>query len=174
MTDSYRPEQPELSAWQEAAERQLKGKPLEVLTWKTAEGIDVKPLYTAADLETLQFANTLPGIEPFVRGPQPTMYAGRPWTIRQYAGFSTAGESNEFYRRALAAGGQGVSVAFDLATHRGYDSDRPRVTGDVGKAGVAIDSAEDMKILVDGIPLDKVSVSITMNGAVLLISAGSM
>jgi len=172
MTDSYRPEQPELSAWQEAAERQLKGKPLDVLTWKTAEGIDVKPLYTAADLEALQFANTLPGIEPFVRGPQPTMYAGRPWTIRQYAGFSTAEESNEFYRRALAAGGQGVSVAFDLATHRGYDSDHPRVTGDVGKAGVAIDSAEDMKILFDGIPLDKVSVSMTMNGAVLPILAG--
>jgi methylmalonyl-CoA mutase len=129
------------------------------LNWTTPEGITVKPLYTAADVATLPHADTLPGFEPFIRGPQATMYAVRPWTIRQYAGFSTAEDSNAFYRQALAAGGQGVSVAFDLATHRGYDSDHPRVTGDVGKAGVAIDSVEDMKILFDGIPLDKVSVS---------------
>ena len=145
---------------------------LEALNWVTPEGITVKPLYTAADLQGLPHTDTLPGFAPFVRGPQATMYAVRPWTIRQYAGFSTAEESNAFYRRALAAGGQGVSVAFDLATHRGYDSDHPRVTGDVGKAGVAIDSVEDMKILFDGIPLDKVSVSMTMNGAVLPILAG--
>ena len=132
---------------------------MEALNWVTPEGISVKPLYTAADLQGLPHADTLPGFEPFVRGPQATMYAVRPWTIRQYAGFSTAEETNAFYRKALAAGGQGVSVAFDLATHRGYDSDHPRVTGDVGKAGVAIDSVEDMKILFDGIPLDKVSVS---------------
>jgi hypothetical protein len=133
---------------------------------------DVKPLYTKADVEGLPYADTLPGFAPFLRGPQATMYAVRPWTIRQYAGFSTAEASNAFYRKALAAGGQGVSVAFDLATHRGYDSDHPRVTGDVGKAGVAIDSVEDMKILFDGIPLDKVSVSMTMNGAVLPVLAG--
>ena len=136
------------------------------------EGLHVKPLYTAADTQDLPHANTLPGLDPFIRGPQATMYAVRPWTIRQYAGFSTAEDSNAFYRKALAAGGQGVSVAFDLATHRGYDSDHPRVTGDVGKAGVAIDSVEDMKILFDGIPLDKVSVSMTMNGAVLPVLAG--
>ncbi|TXI53864.1 MAG: methylmalonyl-CoA mutase, partial [Mycobacterium sp.] len=141
------------------------------LDWQTPEGIGVKPLYTKADAEGLQHADTLPGFEPFLRGPQPTMYAVKPWTIRQYAGFSTAEESNAFYRKALAAGGQGVSVAFDLATHRGYDSDHPRVTGDVGKAGVAIDSVEDMKILFDQIPLDKVSVSMTMNGAVLPVLA---
>jgi methylmalonyl-CoA mutase len=138
----------------------------------TPEGLKVKPLYTAADLQGLPHTDTLPGFAPFIRGPQATMYAVRPWTIRQYAGFSTAEDSNAFYRQALAAGGQGVSVAFDLATHRGYDSDHPRVTGDVGKAGVAIDSVEDMKILFDGIPLDKVSVSMTMNGAVLPVLAG--
>ena len=135
------------------------GGDVNALNWLTPEGITVKPLYTADDIKDLPYANTLPGFAPYVRGPQATMYAVRPWTIRQYAGFSTAEESNAFYRKALAAGGQGVSVAFDLATHRGYDSDHPRVTGDVGKAGVAIDSVEDMKILFDGIPLDKISVS---------------
>ncbi len=160
--------------WKASAEKLVAkgGKTLDDLTWHTPEGIDVKPLYTREDTEALPYTNTMPGMEPFIRGPQPTMYAGRPWTIRQYAGFSTAEESNAFYRKALAAGGQGVSVAFDLATHRGYDSDHPRVTGDVGKAGVAIDSVEDMKILFDGIPLDKVSVSMTMNGAVLPVLAG--
>ena len=161
-----------LEQWAQAAARSAPGGRLEALNWVTPEGITVKPLYTAADLEGLQCANTLPGFEPYLRGPQPTMYAVRPWTIRQYAGFSTAEESNAFYRQALAGGGQGVSVAFDLATHRGYDSDHPRVTGDVGKAGVAIDSVEDMKILFDGIPLEKVSVSMTMNGAVLPVLAG--
>ena len=150
----------------------MKGKTPSELTKATPEGIDVKCLYTQADTAHLPYTDTLPGTEPYIRGPQATMYAGRPWTIRQYAGFSTAEESNAFYRKALAAGGQGVSVAFDLATHRGYDSDHPRVTGDVGKAGVAIDSVEDMKILFDGIPLDKVSVSMTMNGAVLPVLAG--
>jgi methylmalonyl-CoA mutase len=159
-------------AWQAAAEKSLRGKPVDSLTWQTPEGIPVKALYTAADVAGLASTDTLPGFAPFVRGPQPTMYAQRPWTIRQYAGFSTAEESNAFYRRNLAGGGQGVSVAFDLATHRGYDSDHPRVVGDVGKAGVAIDSVEDMKILFDGIPLDKVSVSMTMNGAVLPVLAG--
>ncbi len=162
---------PTLSDWEALATKQLKGKNPSELTWNTPEGIDIKPLYTKADTENLEFADTLPGMAPYVRGPQATMYAGRPWTIRQYAGFSTAEESNAFYRKNLAAGAQGVSVAFDLATHRGYDSDHPRVTGDVGKAGVAIDSVEDMKILFDGIPLDKVSVSMTMNGAVLPILA---
>jgi methylmalonyl-CoA mutase len=160
------------TAWADLATGQLRGKPLEALTWKTPEDIDVKPLYTAADLDGLAYTDTMPGMSPYIRGPQATMYAGRPWTIRQYAGFSTAEASNAFYRKALAAGGQGVSVAFDLATHRGYDSDHPRVAGDVGKAGVAIDSVEDMKILFDGIPLDKVSVSMTMNGAVLPVLAG--
>ena len=150
-----------LDGWKAEAEKQLKGKPLESLNRNTPEGIELKPLYTAEDLEALEYTNSMPGLEPFIRGPQATMYAGRPWTIRQYAGFSTAEESNAFYRKALAAGGQGVSVAFDLATHRGYDSDHPRVTGDVGKAGVAIDSIEDMKILFDGIPLDKASVTAT-------------
>ena len=159
-------------SWKELASKQLKGKDPASLAWQTAEDIAVKPLYTAADMESLEYTDTMPGMSPYVRGPQATMYAGRPWTIRQYAGFSTAEESNAFYRKALAAGGQGVSVAFDLATHRGYDSDHPRVTGDVGKAGVAIDSVEDMKILFDGIPLDKVSVSMTMNGAVLPVLAG--
>jgi len=161
-----------LADWRKAAAKSAPGGDLSALDWHTPDGITVKPLYTAADVQGLPHADTLPGFEPFVRGPQATMYAVRPWTIRQYAGFSTAEESNAFYRKALAAGGQGVSVAFDLATHRGYDSDHPRVTGDVGKAGVAIDSVEDMKILFDGIPLDKVSVSMTMNGAVLPVLAG--
>ncbi|MCZ2290851.1 MAG: methylmalonyl-CoA mutase, partial [Burkholderiales bacterium] len=161
-----------LAQWQQAAAKSAPGGDVQALSWVTPEGITVKPLYTAADLAGLPFADTLPGFEPFIRGPQATMYAVRPWTIRQYAGFSTAEESNAFYRKALAAGGQGVSVAFDLATHRGYDSDHPRVVGDVGKAGVAIDTVEDMKILFDGIPLDKVSVSMTMNGAVLPVLAG--
>ena len=161
-----------IAAWQKAAAKSAPGGDAGALTWITPEGIPVKPLYTAADLKGLPYTDTLPGFAPFVRGPQATMYAVRPWTIRQYAGFSTAEASNDFYRKALAAGGQGVSVAFDLATHRGYDSDHPRVTGDVGKAGVAIDSVEDMKILFNGIPLDSVSVSMTMNGAVLPVLAG--
>jgi methylmalonyl-CoA mutase len=158
--------------WEALARKQMKGKSPDELTWETAEGIPIKPLYTAADTGKLAYTDTMPGMSPYIRGPQATMYAGRPWTIRQYAGFSTAEASNAFYRKALDAGGQGISVAFDLATHRGYDSDHPRVTGDVGKAGVAIDSVEDMKILFDGIPLEKVSVSMTMNGAVLPIMAG--
>ena len=170
MSEKLTPEA--LAAWQKAAAKSAPGGSVEALNWVTPEGIVVKPLYTAADTQDLPHADTLPGFAPFVRGPQATMYAVRPWTIRQYAGFSTAEESNAFYRRALAAGGQGVSVAFDLATHRGYDSDHPRVFGDVGKAGVAIDSVEDMKILFDQIPLDKVSVSMTMNGAVLPVLAG--
>ena len=157
--------------WEEIAKKELRGKPLEALTWDTLEGIAVQPLYTADDTDGLPHMGGIPGQAPFTRGVKATMYAGRPWTIRQYAGFSTAEESNAFYRKALAAGQQGVSVAFDLATHRGYDSDHPRVEGDVGKAGVAIDSVEDMKILFDGIPLDKVSVSMTMNGAVIPILA---
>ncbi|HEY6354121.1 MAG TPA: methylmalonyl-CoA mutase, partial [Burkholderiaceae bacterium] len=152
--------------------RSAPGNDPAALDWHTPDGIVVKPLYTAADLDGLPATNTLPGFAPYVRGPQATMYSVRPWTIRQYAGFSTAEASNDFYRKALAGGGQGISVAFDLATHRGYDSDHPRVVGDVGKAGVAIDSVEDMKILFDGIPLDKVSVSMTMNGAVLPVLAG--
>ncbi|MES2960702.1 MAG: methylmalonyl-CoA mutase [Pseudomonadota bacterium] len=163
---------PTLEDWQRAAAKSAPGGDVAALSWVTPEGLTVKPLYTAADLAGLRHADTLPGFEPYLRGPQATMYAVRPWTIRQYAGFSTAEASNAFYRQALAGGGQGVSVAFDLATHRGYDSDHPRVTGDVGKAGVAIDSVEDMKILFDGIPLDKVSVSMTMNGAVLPVLAG--
>lgn len=157
--------------WRKQAEKELRGRPLDDLTWNTLEGIPVSPLYTADDVAGLDHMNTMPGIEPFTRGVRATMYTGRPWTIRQYAGFSTAEESNAFYRRALAAGQQGVSVAFDLATHRGYDSDHERVIGDVGKAGVAIDSVEDMKILFDEIPLDKVSVSMTMNGAVIPVLA---
>ncbi len=157
--------------WADRAQSELRKRPLEDLTWNTIEGIDVQPVYGADDLEGLDHLGTLPGEAPFTRGVKSTMYAGRPWTIRQYAGFSTAEESNAFYRKALAAGQQGVSVAFDLATHRGYDSDHPRVVGDVGKAGVAIDSVEDMKILFDEIPLDKVSVSMTMNGAVIPILA---
>jgi methylmalonyl-CoA mutase len=159
-----------LADWAALAERELKSPP-GALTWQTPEGIAVKPLYTEADIETVDHLGSLPGLAPFTRGPRATMYAGRPWTIRQYAGFSTAEASNAFYRKALASGQQGVSVAFDLATHRGYDSDHPRVVGDVGKAGVAIDSVEDMKILFDGIPLDKISVSMTMNGAVIPILA---
>ncbi len=161
-----------IAQWAQAAAKSAPGGDVNALHWQTPDGISVKPLYTAEDVKDLPFANTMPGFEPFIRGPQATMYAVRPWTIRQYAGFSTAEESNAFYRKALAAGGQGVSVAFDLATHRGYDSDHPRVTGDVGKAGVAIDSVEDMKILFNQIPLDKVSVSMTMNGAVLPVLAG--
>jgi len=157
--------------WAEMAAKELRGRSLDDLTWQTPEGIAVKPLYTEADTEGLAHMGSVPGEAPFTRGPKATMYAGRPWTIRQYAGFSTAEDSNAFYRKALAGGQQGVSVAFDLATHRGYDSDHPRVLGDVGKAGVAIDSVEDMKILFDGIPLDQVSVSMTMNGAVIPILA---
>jgi len=152
--------------WEGLAQKELRDRPLEQLTWRTPDGFDVKPLYTAADLENIE-ADTLPGFAPFTRGVRATMYAGRPWTIRQYAGFSTAEESNAFYRKNLTAGQMGLSVAFDLPTHRGYDSDHPRVTGDVGKAGVAIDSVEDMKILFAGIPLDRMSVSMTMNGAVI-------
>ncbi|MBW2607345.1 MAG: methylmalonyl-CoA mutase [Deltaproteobacteria bacterium] len=166
------PEHPDKQKWTDLATKQLRGKPLESLNWETPEGIRVKPLYTAEDLEGMEHVNTLPGLEPYVRGPMATMYAGRPWTIRQYAGFSTAKDSNAFYRRNLAAGQKGLSVAFDLATHRGYDSDHPRVVGDIGKAGVAIDSVEDMKILFDQIPLDQMTVSMTMNGAVLPILAG--
>jgi methylmalonyl-CoA mutase len=158
--------------WEKLAAKELRDKPLSSLDWTTPEGIVVKPLYTAADLEGLETVGTVPGFPPFTRGPKATMYTGRPWTVRQYAGFSTAEESNRFYRANLAAGQMGLSVAFDLATHRGYDSDHPRVVGDVGKAGVAIDSVEDMKILFDGIPLDKMSVSMTMNGAVLPVLAG--
>jgi methylmalonyl-CoA mutase len=161
---------PNFEKWRAAAEKDIKAD-TDTLIWRTPEGIDVKPIYTRADLEGLNNLDSLPGENPFMRGPRATMYTGRPWTIRQYAGFSTADESNTFYKRALAAGQQGVSVAFDLATHRGYDSDHPRVVGDVGKAGVAIDSVEDMKILFDGIPLEKVSVSMTMNGAVIPILA---
>jgi methylmalonyl-CoA mutase len=161
-----------LDAWEKAAAKHSPGGDAKNLNWITPEGLAVKPLYTKADVDGLEFADTLPGFAPYLRGPQPTMYSVKPWTIRQYAGFSTAEASNAFYRKALAAGGQGVSVAFDLATHRGYDSDNARVTGDVGKAGVAIDSVEDMKILFDSIPLDKISVSMTMNGAVLPILAG--
>ncbi|CAN7610766.1 methylmalonyl-CoA mutase [Rhizobium sp. LjRoot254] len=159
-----------IADWEKLAERELKAAP-DTLTWHTPEGIDVKPLYTEADTENLTHLGSLPGLAPFTRGPRATMYAGRPWTIRQYAGFSTAEESNTFYRKALLAGQKGLSVAFDLATHRGYDSDHARVTGDVGKAGVAIDSVEDMKILFDRIPLNEMSVSMTMNGAVIPILA---
>ena len=157
--------------WQKLAEKELRGIPIEELDWKTLEGIEVKPVYSEEDLKGLAHLGKLPGFEPYVRGVKATMYTGRPWTIRQYAGYSTAEESNAFYKRGLAAGQQGVSVAFDLATHRGYDSDHERVIGDVGKAGVAIDSVEDMKILFDGIPLEKISVSMTMNGAVIPVLA---
>ncbi|MBH9981481.1 methylmalonyl-CoA mutase [Bartonella sp. B10834G6] len=160
----------DISEWKKLAEKELKASP-DTLVWHTDEGIDVKPLYTKDDLAHDDLLDTLPGLDPFLRGPRATMYTGRPWTIRQYAGFSTAEESNIFYKKALASGQKGLSVAFDLATHRGYDSDHPRVVGDVGKAGVAIDSVEDMKILFDGIPLDKMSVSMTMNGAVIPILA---
>ena len=163
---------PDKQKWIDLAAKELRGKPLESLDWLTPEGIPVKPIYTAEDIEGMEHVNTLPGLPPYVRGPKATMYAGRPWTIRQYAGFSTARESNAFYRRCLAAGQKGLSVAFDLATHRGFDSDHPRVVGDIGKAGVAVDSVEDMKILFDQIPLDQMTVSMTMNGAVLPILAG--
>ena len=159
------------TAWADAASKDLKGADPADLVWETPEGIAVKPIYTAADLEALGDVDTLPGFAPYTRGVRATMYTNRPWTIRQYAGFSTAQESNAFYRRNLAAGQMGLSVAFDLATHRGYDSDHPNVVGDVGKAGVAIDSVEDMKILFEGIPLDQMSVSMTMNGAVIPILA---
>ena len=158
--------------WRERAAAELKGRSPDDLVWTTPEGIEVKALYTAADLEGIEAVDSMPGFQPYLRGPRATMYAGRPWTIRQYAGFSTAEESNKFFRDNLAAGQKGLSVAFDLATHRGFDSDHPRVVGDVGKAGVAIDSVEDMKILFDGIPLDQMSVSMTMNGAVLPVLAG--
>jgi methylmalonyl-CoA mutase len=166
------PKKPSLADWQALVAKELAGADASTLDWLTPEGIAVKPLYTAADLEGLASVGGLPGFAPYVRGPRATMYANRPWTIRQYAGFSTAEESNAFYRAALKDGQMGLSVAFDLATHRGYDSDHPRVVGDVGKAGVAIDSVEDMKILFDGIPLDRMSVSMTMNGAVLPVLAG--
>ena len=163
--------EPDLHAWSALVEKETRGHAPDDLTWRTPEGIDVKPLYTAADLEGLEHLDALPGFPPFVRGPRASMYAGRPWTLRQYAGYSTAEESNAFYRKNLAAGQTGLSIAFDLATHRGYDSDHPRVVGDVGKAGVAIDSVEDMKALFEGIPLDRMSVSMTMNGAVLPVMA---
>jgi methylmalonyl-CoA mutase len=166
-----------LDDWSRLTRAELSGKPVESLDWATPEGIGIKPLYTAEDLAGIDHAgvrlrDTMPGFAPYLRGPRATMYANRPWTIRQYAGFSTAEESNRFYRENLAAGQMGLSIAFDLATHRGYDSDHPRVVGDVGKAGVAIDSVEDMKLLFDGIPLDRMSVSMTMNGAVLPVLAG--
>ncbi|HEX3416593.1 MAG TPA: methylmalonyl-CoA mutase family protein, partial [Stellaceae bacterium] len=166
-----------LDQWAQLARAELRGKLVDSLDWSTPESILVKPLYTAADLEGIEhagvrLADMMPGFSPYLRGPRATMYANRPWTIRQYSGFSTAEESNRFYRDNLAAGQMGLSIAFDLATHRGYDSDHPRVVGDVGKAGVAIDSVEDMKILFDGIPLDRMSVSMTMNGAVLPVLAG--
>ena len=164
------PKSPTLKDWYALAEKELRGKPVDGLTKMTPEGIEIKPVYSAEDVPA-SIGKELPGFAPFTRGPRATMYANRPWTIRQYAGFSTAEESNAFYRKNLAAGQKGLSVAFDLATHRGYDSDHPRVPGDVGKAGVAIDSVEDMKILFDGIPLDKMSVSMTMNGAVIPILA---
>jgi methylmalonyl-CoA mutase len=171
MRDKAAGDREALDEWRHAAAKSAPGGQVESLSWVTPEGLTVKPLYTAADMADLPHTDTLPGQAPFVRGPQASMYSAKPWTIRQYAGFSTAEASNAFYRAALASGGQGVSVAFDLATHRGYDSDHPRVRGDVGKAGVAIDSVEDMKILFEGIPLDKVSVSMTMNGAVLPVLA---
>ncbi len=168
----YDKDEARVQDWEALVASQSKGLTAGDFTWHTPEGIPLKALYTAADTADLPYTDTMPGISPYIRGPMSTMYAGRRWTIRQYAGFSTAEESNAFYRRALAGGGQGISVAFDLATHRGYDSDHPRVAGDVGKAGVAVDSVEDMKILFDGIPLDQISVSMTMNGAVLPILAG--
>ena len=163
-------ERPTLDDWAKLADRETKGRAAD-LGWSTLEGLSVKPLYTEADLAGLETLETLPGFPPYTRGPRATMYAERPWTLRQYAGFSTAEESNAFYRRNLAGGQTGLSVAFDLATHRGYDSDHERVKGDVGKAGVAIDTVEDMKLLFDRIPLDQVSVSMTMNGAVLPVMA---
>ena len=171
--DTDRPTRPGIEDWQRLAAKDLgAGGDPSTLVWQTPEGIPVKALYTESDLEGIEHLGGLPGLAPFVRGPRATMYANRPWTIRQYAGFSTAEESNAFYRRCLAQGQMGLSIAFDLATHRGYDSDHPRVVGDVGKAGVAIDSVEDMKVLFDGIPLDQMTVSMTMNGAVLPVLAG--
>src|SRR3569623_383929 len=171
MVDDPKRTPPSLADWEKLAAAELKGAALSGLDWMTPEGLTVKPLYTEADLEGLETLGTLPGIAPYTRGPRATMYANRPWTVRQYAGFSTAEDSNAFYRRNLASGQMGLSIAFDLATHRGYDSDHPRVGGDVGMAGVAIDSILDMQILFDRIPLDKMSVSMTMNGAVLPILA---
>jgi len=171
MSNSKKSSSPSLKDWEKQASGELNGKASSSIHWKTAEGIEIKPLYTSEDLEKFGYTETLSGFHPFTRGPRSTMYSGRPWTIRQYAGFSTAEESNVFYRKNLANGQKGLSVAFDLATHRGYDSDHKRVVGDVGKAGVAIDSVEDMKILFDQIPLDQMSVSMTMNGAVLPILA---
>ncbi len=173
MSDNrYTPPKSSLEDWAKAAGKLMKGKPVDSLKVQTAEGIKLSPLYTAEDISGSATKDTLPGLEPYIRGPQATMYAGRPWTIRQYAGFSTAEESNAFYHQLLSEGAQGISVAFDLATHRGYDSDHERAIHDVGKAGVAVDSVEDMKLLFDGIPLDQVSVSMTMNGSVLPILAG--
>src|SRR3954447_8628607 len=177
MASNDKAKSPDIARWHELAAAELKGKPVESLDWETPEGITIKPLYTGADLEEIEAAafplrDAVPGLPPYLRGPRATMYANRPWTIRQYSGFSTAEESNRFYRANLAAGQMGLSIAFDLATHRGYDSDHPRVVGDVGKAGVAIDSVEDMKVLFADIPLDKMTVSMTMNGAVLPILAG--
>ena len=163
---------PNLADWEKMFSKETRGTTSDQLTWRTPEGILIKPLYTAQDTQSLEHLDSMPGFPPFKRGPKASMYAGRPWTVRQYAGFSTAEKSNDFYKRNLAAGQQGLSVAFDLATHRGYDSDHPRVEGDVGKAGVAIDSVEDMKVLFNEIPLDQVSVSMTMNGAVLPVMAG--
>src|SRR5438445_7438900 len=169
MADST--DRADLDLWRKLAANERKGAEPYGLVWHTPEGIDVKPLFTAADVQDLEFLDTVPGAFPFLRGPRATMYAGQPWTIRQYGGFSTAEETNAFFRRNLAAGQTGLSIAFDLATHRGYDSDHPRVVGDVGKAGVAVDSVEDMKLVFDGVPLDRVSVSMTMNGAVLPVLA---
>src|SRR5450432_3947344 len=171
MSGSERDSEAATDRWRELAAKELRGADPDSLVWTTPEGIPVKPLYTAEDLENLEAVASLPGFEPFLRGVRATMYANRPWTIRQYAGFSTAEESNAFYRKNLEKGQKGLSVAFDLATHRGYDSDHERVTGDVGKAGVAIDSIYDMRTLFSGIPLDQMSVSMTMNGAVLPILA---
>ena len=171
MSNSKKSSSPSLKDWKKQASSELDGGASSSMHWKTAEGIEIKALYTSEDLENFGYKETLSGFHPFTRGPRSTMYSGRPWTIRQYAGFSTAEESNAFYRKNLANGQEGLSVAFDLATHRGYDSDHERVVGDVGKAGVAIDSVEDMKILFDQIPLDQMSVSMTMNGAVLPILA---
>ncbi len=171
MSNSKKSSSPSLKDWKKQASSELNGGASSSIHWETAEGIEIKPLYTSEDLENFGYKETLSGFHPFTRGPRSTMYSGRPWTIRQYAGFSTAEESNAFYRKNLANGQEGLSVAFDLATHRGYDSDHERVVGDVGKAGVAIDSVEDMKILFDQIPLDQMSVSMTMNGAVLPILA---
>ena len=169
MADST--DRADVDFWRRLASKERKGAAPDGLVWHTPEGIDVKPLYTAADVQDLEFLDSVPGAFPFLRGPRATMYAGQPWTIRQYGGFSTAEETNAFFRRNLAGGQTGLSIAFDLATHRGYDSDHPRVVGDVGKAGVAIDSVEDMKLVFDGVPLDRVSVSMTMNGAVLPVLA---